>query len=80
LRLGHLITLAAIGLLNGRILTGPDGRRLLVKGACRKEVVIEQEIDHAPFGRSTLTKTETERFVIALWAIDLSSGELIHIT
>jgi hypothetical protein len=79
LRLGHLITLAAVGLLNGRVLTGPDGRRLLVKGACRKEVVTEEDVEHGPGGRQTLVKTETERFAIALWAVDLSSGELIHI-
>lgn len=79
LRLGHLITLAAVGLLNGRILEGPGGRRLLVKGACRKEIVVEEEIDRSPGGQETLTKTETERFAIALWAIDLATGELIHI-
>lgn len=79
LRLGHLITLAAVGLLNGRILHGPGGRCLLVKGACRKEIVVEEEIDRSPGGRETLTKTETERFAIALWAIDLATGELIHI-
>ena len=79
LRLGHLITLAAVGLLNGRILTGPDGRRLLVKGACHKEVVVAEEREESPGGRAMLTKTETEKFVIALWAIDLATGELIHI-
>ena len=79
LRLGHLITLAAVGLLNGHVLEGPDGRKLLVKGACRKEIVIEEEVEHSPSGGSTITKTETEKFVIALWATDLTTGELLHI-
>jgi hypothetical protein len=79
LRLGHLITLAAVGLLNGRVLEGPDGRTLLVKGACRKEIVVEEEVEHSPRGSSTITKTETEKFVIALWATDLATGELLHI-
>lgn len=79
LRLGHLITLAAVGLLNGRILEGPDGRRLLVKGACRKEIVVEEEVEHSPSGGRTVTKTETEKFIIALWATDLATGELLHI-
>lgn len=79
LRLGHLITLAAVGLLNGRVLEGSDGRQLLVKGACRKEIVIEEEVEHSPSGGSTVTKTETEKFVIALWATDLTTGELLHI-
>ena len=79
LRLGHLITLAAVGLLNGRVLESPDGRRLLVKGACRKEIVVEEEVEHSPGGGSTIIKTETEKFVIALWATDLATGELLHI-
>lgn len=79
LRLGHLITLAAVGLLNGRVLEGPDDRKLLVKGACRKEIVIEEEVERSPSGGSTITKTETEKFVIALWATDLATGELLHI-
>jgi hypothetical protein len=79
LRLGHLITLAAVGLLNGHVLVGPDGRKLLVKGACRKEIVVEEEVEHSPSGASTITKTETEKFVIALWATDLATGELLHI-
>ena len=79
LRLGHLITLAAVGLLNGRVLEGPDGRKLLVKGACRKEIVVEEEVEHSPSDGSTITKTETERFVVALWATDLATGELLHI-
>lgn len=79
LRLGHLITLAAVGLLNGRVLDGPGGRRLLVKGACRKELVLEEEVEHSPNGGTTITKTETEKFVIALWATDLATGELLHI-
>jgi hypothetical protein len=79
LRLGHLITLAAVGLLNGRVLEGSDGRRLLVKGACRKEIVVEEEVEHSAGGGSTITKTETEKFVIALWATELATGELLHI-
>lgn len=79
LRLGHLITLAAVGLLNGRVLDGPDGRRLLVKGACRKEIVLEEEVEHSPSGGRSITKTETEKFVIALWATNLATGELLHI-
>jgi hypothetical protein len=79
LRLGHLITLAAVGLLNGRVLDGPDGRRLLVKGACRKEILLEEEVENSPSGGTTITKTETEKFVIALWATDLATGELLHI-
>jgi len=79
LRVGHVITLAAIGLLNGRILTGPDGRQVVVKGACRKEVVRQESTEVSPKGDKTFVTTDTERFVMTLWAIDIHSGELQHI-
>jgi len=80
LRRGHLALLAAAGIANGQELVGTDGRRLVVKGACRKVTVRQesQERDPASGERVTIT-TETERFEVALWAIDLETGDVIHV-
>lgn len=80
LRRGHLALLAAAGIANGQELVGTDGRRLVVTGACRKVTVRQESEERDPTSgeRVTIT-TETERFEVALWAIDLESGDVIHI-
>lgn len=80
LRRGHLALLAAAGIANGQELVGTDGRRLVVKGACRKVTTREETRETDPMsGRALTTYTETDHFEVALWAIDLASGEVIHI-
>lgn len=80
LRRGHLALLAAAGIANGQELVGATGQRLVVKGACRKVIVREEceERDPASGERIRVT-TETERFEVSLWAIDLDTGEVIHV-
>ncbi len=79
LRRGHLALLAAAGIANGQELLGTDGRRLVVKGACRKVTVREEAQETDQDGARVKVTTETDRFEVALWAIDLESGEVIHI-
>lgn len=80
LRRGHLALLAAAGIANGQELVGTDGRRLVVKGACRKVCVREESEERdATSGERVQIVTETERFEVALWAIDLETGETLHI-
>jgi len=80
LRRGHLALLAAAGIANGQELVGTDGRRLVVKGACRKVTVLEQNEERdATSGERVKVVTETERFEVALWAIDVETGEVLHI-
>jgi hypothetical protein len=79
LRRGHLGLLAAAGLANGAVLENQDGRRLLVKGSCRK--VILRETTRTPHGDGGTVEeqTETDTFKMALWAFDLESGDLLKI-
>lgn len=80
LRRGHLALLAAAGIANGQELVGTNGRRLVVKGACRKVTAREETRDADPVsGRMVTTTIETDHFEVALWAIDLDTGELAHI-
>lgn len=80
LRRGHLALLAAAGIANGQELVGTDGCRLVVKGACRKVTTREETREPDPeSGRTVTTVTETDHFEVALWAIDLDTGEVIHI-
>lgn len=79
LRRGHLALLAAAGIANGQELAGTDGRRLVVKGACRKVTVREETEERDPNGARVRVTTETERFEVALWAIDLETGAVIHV-
>ena len=80
LRRGHLALLAAAGIANGQELVGTDGRRLVVKGACRKVTVREQNEERdATSCERVKVVTETERFEVALWAIDVETGEVLHI-
>ena len=79
LRRGHLALLAAAGIANGQELIGTDGRRLVVKGACRKVTVREEAEEIDQNGVRVKVTTETDRFEVALWAIDLESGEVIHV-
>ena len=63
LRRGHLALLAAAGIANGQELVGTDGRRLVVKGACRKVCVREESEERdATSGERVQIVTETERF------------------
>ncbi|MGH2503605.1 MAG: DUF6094 domain-containing protein [Ktedonobacterales bacterium] len=80
LRRGHLALLAAAGIANGQELVGAHGQRLVVKGSCRKVSVREETEERDPAsGERVRVTTETERFEVSLWAIDLDSGEVIHV-
>ncbi|HEX8727334.1 MAG TPA: DUF6094 domain-containing protein [Ktedonobacterales bacterium] len=80
LRRGHLALLAAAGIANGQKLVGTTGQRLVVKGACRKVSVHEEREERDPAsGERIRVTTETERFEVSLWAIDLDTGEVIHV-
>ncbi len=80
LRRGHLALLAAAGIANGQELVGATGQRLVVKGACRKVSVREESEERDPAsGERIRVTTETERFEVSLWAIDLDTGEVIHV-
>jgi hypothetical protein len=79
LRRGHLGLLAAAGLANGAVLENQDGRRLLVKGSCRK--VILRETTRTARGEDETVEEEslTDTFKMALWAFDLDTGDLLKI-
>lgn len=80
LRRGHLALLAAAGIANGQELVSPDDQRLVVKGSCRKVSVREESEERDPAsGECIRVTTETERFEVSLWAIDLDSGDVIHV-
>ncbi|HEX2348424.1 MAG TPA: DUF6094 domain-containing protein [Ktedonobacterales bacterium] len=80
LRRGHLALLAAAGIANGQELRGAQGQRLVVKGSCRKVSVREESEERDPTtGEQVRVTTETERFEVSLWAIDLDSGAVIHV-
>ena len=80
LRRGHLALLAAAGIANGQELVGATGQRLVVKGSCRKVSVREESEERDPAsGERIRVMTETERFEVSLWAIDLDTGEVIHV-
>jgi hypothetical protein len=80
LRRGHLALLAAAGIANGQELVGATDQRLVVKGSCRKVSVREESEERDPAsGERIRVTTETERFEVSLWAIDLDTGEVIHV-
>ncbi len=69
---GYLIVFAVAGLLNRAVLTGRDGRRILVKGHTRKTT-------HYSCQEDEWEKVEkvTDRFESSLWCTDLDTGDLI---
>ena len=74
LKHAHLAVLTVAGIANGVVLTGTDGRRILVKGSSRKATIkscveTEEEI---------IEKT-TDRFDTALWGLDLETGHLLRV-
>jgi hypothetical protein len=79
LRRGHLGLLAAAGLANGAVLENQEGRRLLVKGSCRKVVLRETTRTSRGDGETIEEQTDTDTFKMALWAFDLDTGELLKI-
>jgi hypothetical protein len=79
LRRGHLGLLAAAGLANGAVLENQDGRRLVVKGSCRKVILRETTRTARGDGEAVEEQTDTDTFKMALWAFDLDSGELLKI-
>ena len=69
---GYLIVFAVAGLLNRAVLTGRDGRRVLVKGHTRKTThYLCQD------GEWEKVEKVTDRFESSLWCTDLDSGDLI---
>jgi hypothetical protein len=69
---GYLIVFAVAGLLNRAVLTGREGRRILVKGHTRKT-------SHYSCQDGEWEKIEknTERHESSLWCTDLDTGDLI---
>lgn len=69
---GYLIVFAIAGLLNRAVLTGRDGRRILVKGHTRKT-------SHYSCQDGEWEKVEktTDRYESSLWCTDLDTGDLI---
>lgn len=73
LREGHLAMLLASGMMNGEV-TGPDGRRLVVKGSVNKGVIDSME--------ETETATryiKTDRYEITVRALCFEPAEIITI-
>ena len=74
LKNAHLSVLAVAGIANQAVLTGKDGRRVIVKGSMRKVPVYSKlEDEHEIIERTTDT------FETALWCIDLDTGGVIHV-
>ena len=71
---GYLIVFAVAGIVNQAVLTGKDGRRILVKGHVRKTVHQSTTDD----GMEIVEK-QTDRFESSLWCLDLETMELILI-
>ncbi|GHO49170.1 DUF6094 domain-containing protein [Ktedonospora formicarum] len=74
LKNAHLAVLSVAGIANRAILTGRDGRRVIVKGSSRK----------VPVSRQYETEDETvekitDTFETALWCIDLETGTFIRV-
>jgi Uncharacterised methyltransferase family (DUF6094) len=69
---GYLIVFAVAGIVNQAILTGKDGRRVLVKGHVRKTVHKTSSDD----GMEIIEK-QTDRFESSLWCLDLETMGLI---
>lgn len=69
---GYLIVFAVAGLLNRAVLSGRDGRRVLVKGHTRKTTHYSCQD-----GVGEKVEKVTDRFESSLWCTDLDTGELI---
>lgn len=79
LRRGHLAILTAAGIANGAVVQNAEGQRLLVKGACRKEVVKTVEVQKDAAGETEEVVTLTDTFKMAVWGFDLDTGKLFNI-
>lgn len=79
LRRGHLAILTAAGIANGAVVTAASGQRLLVKGACRKEVIKEVQVERGEDGVKQEVVTLTDTYTMAVWGFDLDTGTLINI-
>lgn len=80
LRRGHLAILTAAGIANGAVVQSDvDGQRLLVKGACRKEVIKTVVSEPTADGGSQDVVTLTDSFKMAVWGFDLDTGALYEI-
>lgn len=73
--MGHIATLATIGLADGEV-TGQDGRRIIVKGTCEKREVTVIDIDE----EGTETETRTERFETEVYFVDPVTGQWGHVS
>ncbi|HEU5366895.1 MAG TPA: DUF6094 domain-containing protein [Ktedonobacterales bacterium] len=79
LRRGHLAILTAAGIANGAVVQNTEGQRLLVKGACRKEVLKTVEVQKDASGENIEVVTLTDTFKMAVWGFDLDTGKLFTI-
>ncbi len=72
LKNAHLAVLSVAGIANRAILTGKDGRQVIVKGFSRKVPV-----EHSYETEEEVVKRTTDTFEAALWCIDLETGRFI---
>lgn len=68
LRRGHLAMLSASGFFDNIVLTDSDGRRVLVKGQTRKEMVVVEDTKEK--------RVERERVITVLTTLDLQTGKV----
>ncbi|GHO59191.1 DUF6094 domain-containing protein [Ktedonobacter robiniae] len=74
LKNAHLAVLSVAGIANRAILTGKDGRRVIVKGSSRKV-----PISHQYETEDQVVERVTDTFETALWCIDLETGAFIRV-
>ncbi len=74
LKNAHLALLSVAGIANRAVLTGLDGRRVIIKGYARKIPVLKQEENE-----EEIIERVTDTFESSLWCIDLETGGLLRI-
>jgi Uncharacterised methyltransferase family (DUF6094) len=72
LKNAHLAVLSVAGIANRAILTGKDGRQVIVKGFSRKVPITRQYETE-----EEIVKRTTDTFEAALWCVDLETGGFI---
>ena len=74
LKNAHLALLSVAGIANRAVLTGCDGRRVIIKGYARKIPVLKQEENE-----EEIIERITDTFESSLWCLDLETGGLLRI-
>ncbi|HEX3640366.1 MAG TPA: DUF6094 domain-containing protein, partial [Ktedonobacteraceae bacterium] len=74
LKNAHLALLSVAGIANRAVLTGTDGRQVMIKGYARKIPVFQRHENE-----EEIIERTTDTFESSLWCIDLQTGELIRV-